>query len=377
MDFRAGDPQTIGLEYEMQLLDRKSLDLRDGILPLLEFFPDNPYVKPESIQNTVEVITPVCRSVAEMHAHLTPLVRKLQVRCKQLGMALCGGGTHPFSQKLALITPMPRYLAMEQRAGFLVHSQIAFATHVHLGMHDGNEAVTLMHRLKPYLPLLIALSASSPFWRGYDTGCMSYRHRILAASRSYGVPPSFPDWAAFCRFYDTTHRAGLFQTISDIHWDIRPRPHLGSLEVRTMDTPPTLSEAMALAAFVRALVAFLREHPDRQNLPQPLPWWTEKENHYQASLKGLDAEYIHNEAGDARPLLEVWQAVHAAVLPFAARHGEDSYLASLQRSVNTGLSVVRQHKTWKTRQDWREVVAALVAELHDDCQEIPRLMKHV
>jgi carboxylate-amine ligase len=377
MDFRAGDPQTIGLEYEMQLLDCESLDLHHGILPLLDYFPDNPYVKPESIQNTVEVITPVCRKVAEMHAHLTPLVRELLVRSKQLGMALCGAGTHPFSQKLALITPIPRYQAMEQRAGFLIHSQITFATHVHLGMRDGSEAVTLMRRLKPYLPLLIALSASSPFWRGYDTGCASYRHRILAASRSYGVPPSFPDWAAFCRFYDTTHRAGLFQTISDIHWDIRPRPHLGSLEVRTMDTPPTLSEAMALATFVRALVAFLREHPDRQDLPQPLPWWIEKENHYQASLHGLDATYIHNEAGDARPLLEVWRAVYDAVEPVAALHGEDRYFASLQHGANTGLSVVRQRKVWNTRQDWREVVTALVAELHDDCQEDPQLMKRV
>ena len=376
MDFRAGDPQTIGVEYEMQLLDRESLDLHNGILPLLEFFPDNPYVKPESIQSTVEAITPVCRSVAEMHAHLTPLVRELQSRCEQLDMALCGAGTHPFSQKLALITPIPRYQAMEQRAGFLIHSQITFATHVHLGMRNGNEAVTLMHRLKPYLPLLIALSANSPFWRGYDTGCVSYRHRLLAASRSYGVPPSFPDWDAFCRFYDSTHRAGLFQTISDIHWDIRPRPHLGSLEVRTMDTSPTLSEAMALAAFVRALVAFLREHPDRQDLPQPLPWWIEKENHYQASLHGLDAAYIYNEAGDVQPLLQVWQAVHAAVEPVASRHGEDGYLASLQRSMHTGPSVARLRKIWSTRQDWREVMTALVAELHDDCQEIPQLLKH-
>ena len=374
MDFRPGDPQTIGLEYEMQLLDRVSLDLQDGILPLLEFFPGNPHVKPESIQNTVEVITPVCRGVAEMHAHLTPLVRELQTRCEQLGMALCGAGTHPFSQKLALITPTPRYRAMEQRAGFLMHAQITFATHVHLGMRDGDEAVVLMHRIKPYLPLLIALSANSPFWRGYDTHCASYRHRILAASRSYGVPPSFPDWAAFCRFFDVTRRAGLFHTINDIHWDIRPRPHFSTLEVRVMDTPPTLSEAMGLAAFVRALAMFLREHPDRTDLPQPLSWWTEKENHYQASLQGLQAPYIYNEAGDARPLLDVWHQVHAAVAPYAARHGEAHHLASLYHAVANGLGAARQRKSWRAREDWREVVTGLVAELHNDCQEVPQLM---
>jgi len=374
MDFRAGDPQTVGLEFEMQLLDGHTLDLRDGILSLLEFFPDNPHVKPESIQNILEVITPVCTSVAEMHAYLTPLVRALMARCEALGMMLCGGGTHPFSQKLGLITPRPRYQAMEQRVGFLIHNQITFATHVHLGMRNGDEAVVLMHRLKPYLPLFIALSANSPFWRGYDTDCVSYRHRLLAASRSYGVPPSFSDWSAFCRFYEITERAGLFQGINDIHWDIRPRPHFGSLEVRAMDTPPTLSEAMALAAFIRALAMLLREEPDQPELPQPLPWWTEKENHYQASLRGLEAAYIYNEAGDARPLREVWQTVHAAVAPYAGQLGEAHYLASLAHAVANGLGASRQRHAWRNRQAWPEVVRALVAELHADCQEMPQLM---
>jgi len=374
MDFRTSDPRTIGLEYEMQLLDRHTLDLRDGILPLLEFFPGNPHVKPESIQNTVEVITPVSFSVSDIHAHLTPLVRTLQARCAELGMALCGAGTHPFSQKLSLITPTPRYRAMEQRAGFLIHNQITFATHVHLGMRDGDEAIRIMHRLKPYLPLLIALSANSPFWRGHDTDCASYRHRLLAASRSYGVPPSFESWADFCRFFEFTRRAGLFESINDIHWDIRPRPHFGSLEVRVMDTPPTISEAMALAAFVRALVQLLRSEPDRPDLPQPLPWWTEKENHYQASLRGLNATYVYNDAGDARPLHEVWHAVHAAVVPHAGSLGESHYLERLTHAVTNGLGASRQRHAWRSRQDWTEVVQALVAELHADCQEQPQLM---
>lgn len=371
MEFRAGDPVTVGLELELQLLDAGTLDLVDGVLPLLELYPDNPYIKPESIQNTIELITPVCRSVAEMHAHLLPLVRELRERCGRLGMALCGGGTHPFSQRLALITPKPRYLAMEQRAGYLMHSQITFATHVHLGMRDGDEAVTLMHRLKPYLPLLIGLSASSPFWRGYDTHCVSYRQRLLATSRSYGVPPSFPDWAAFCRFFEASRHARLFESDNDIHWDIRPRPRFGSLEVRAMDAQPTVSEAMALAGFVRALARFLRDNPDRGDLPQPLPWWIEKENHYQASLQGLSAPYIHNPSGDARPLAAVWQDVAAAIAPAAELLGESSWLARLHRRVNDGLSPARQRQVLAETGSFRDVAQSLVAELHDDCRASP------
>ena len=372
MDFRAGDVQTVGLELELQLLDRHNLDLVDGVLSLLEFFPDNPYVKPESIQNTVELITPVCRSVGEMHAHLQPLLAEVAARCESLDMLLCGAGAHAFGLKLGLITPQPRYRAMEQRAGFLIHSQITFATHVHLGMRDGNEAVVLMHRLKPYLPLLIALSASSPFWRGHDTGCVSYRHRILGASRSYGVPPSFKDWAAFSRFFDTMRHAQVFESVNDIHWDIRPRPQFGSLEVRAMDAQPTVSEAMALAAFVRALVAFLREHPEHPHLPQPLPWWIEKENHYQASLQGMNAPYIYDEAGHARHLAEVWQHVATAIEPTAAALGETAYLAQLRRTVTDGLSYVRQRRVLAETGLFPAVVQSLAGELQQDCSAMPR-----
>ena len=366
MDFRAGEMQTVGLELELQLLDRETFDLVDGILPLMKLYPDTPYIKPESIQNTVELITPVCRSVGEMHAHLQPLLAELIGRCQSLGMVLCGAGAHAFGLQLGLITPTPRYRAMEQRAGFLIHSQITFATHVHLGMRDGNEAVVLMHRLKSYLPLLIALSASSPFWRGHDTGCVSYRHRILGASRSYGVPPSFPDWAAFSRFFDTMRHAEVFDTVNDIHWDIRPRPQLGSLEVRVMDAQPTVSEAMALAAFIRVLVMFLREHSERPDLPQPLPWWIEKENHYQASLQGIGAPYIYNEAGHVRRLGEVWQDVAAAIEPTAAVLGEAAYLEQLRRTVTEGLSYMRQRRVLAETGSFRDVVRSLVGELRRD-----------
>jgi len=289
-------------------------------------------------------------------------------RCKRFGMPLCGAGTHPFSQKLALITPTPRYQAMERHSGFLMHSQITFATHVHLGMRNGDDAMTLMHRLRPYLPLLIALSASSPFWRNYDTGCVSYRHRILAASRSYGVPPSFDDWDAFCRFFEASHRARLFDSINDIHWDIRPRPHLGTLEVRVMDAQPTVAGTMALAAFLRALDRTLRADPQAPGLPQPMPWWIEKENHYQASLHGLDAVFICNAEGNTRTLAAVWRDVLAAIEPIAIELGEGQYLAALSRTITAGASHARQRAGFKVRQSSREVVAALVEELRHECE---------
>jgi carboxylate-amine ligase len=170
MEFKRSEPLSIGVELEFQLLKAETLDLTDGILPLMEFYPDSPYVKPECIQNTVEIASKVCTSIAELKVHLTALVDDLKAKCQALGMRLCGAGTHPFCQHLALITPLPRYLTMEERYGYLAHTQVTFATHVHLGVTSGDEAIALMRSLKPYLPLLIALSANSPFWRGYGHG---------------------------------------------------------------------------------------------------------------------------------------------------------------------------------------------------------------
>ena len=144
------------MEMEFQLLDVETLDLVDGILPLMDFYPNDPHIKPEFNQNTVEVCSKICSSIDELGAHMRALLRNLQDTCKQLDMLLCSAGTHPFGERLALITPMPRYRQLEKSAGYVGHNQITFATHVHLGMTSGDEATCLMHELKALLPLLIA-----------------------------------------------------------------------------------------------------------------------------------------------------------------------------------------------------------------------------
>jgi carboxylate-amine ligase len=134
-------------------------------------------------------------------------------------MKLCGAGSHRFSGRLALISPVPRYRRLGKVAGYLGHNQITFATHVHIGMRSGDEAIAAMCALKPDLPILIAVSANSPFWRRYETGYASYRLRILAAARSYGLPPSFEDWGQFCEFFETAQGVVGYQRQQRIYHD--------------------------------------------------------------------------------------------------------------------------------------------------------------
>lgn len=366
MEFLPSQAMTIGMELEFQIIDRGSMDLTDRILTLMDLYQDSVHIKPEFIQNTVEIASDIYTNLQELEVQVSQMVADLLVKCHALGLTLCGAGTHPFSQHLAILTPLPRYLQMEKTAAFLAHNQITFSTQVHIGMTSGDEAIAVMRQLKAYLPLLIALSANSPYWRGYETGFASYRHRILAASRSYGIPPSFDSWQNFSDFLDVTQQAGIFESINDIHWDIRPRPHLGTLEIRVMDAQPTVSEAVALVGFVRAIVQFLRTQPEASlssGLPQPQHWWIEKDNRYQASLMGINAKYINDGQRPGRLLQDVFNSVFTAVTAAAEELGQADYLFQLQNSVNTVLPLIRQRAVFSQTHSMQAVVASLVNEL--------------
>lgn len=367
MEFVQSQPYTIGMELELQLLDAGSFDLRDAILPLLEAYPSSSQVKPEVVQNTLEIVSTVCTEAAALERELCTVVAELQTLGSRQGVRLCGAGTHPFGRELAVLTPLPRYLAMEAQAGFRLHDQTTFATHVHVGVQSGDEAIALMRGMKPYLPLLLALSANSPFWRGHDTGCASYRQRLLAATRSYGVPPTFSSWSEFCRFFDTTHRAGLFETINDIHWDLRPRPRFGTVEVRIMDQQATVADAVALGVLVRLLAIWLLRTDTAAEtqtfLPRQLPWWVDKENHFQASRQGLAANFIGNAEGVVYPLRHVWEQLREALSPIAEERGEASWLDRIDARVVQGLGYARQRRLFERTGSLAEVTRLLAEEL--------------
>ena len=369
LEFIPSKPLTVGIELELQLLDKENLKLVNGIGPLLECCPESPYIKPEFIQNTVEVISKVGENTAQVYAHLVHLVKAVKQACLTLGMELCAAGTHSFDKELALFTPLPRYLRMETDTGYLGHSQITFATQVHIGVQEAAQALYLMRAFKVYLPLLIALSASSPFWRGYDTGFVSYRQRILAASRSYGIPPSFNDWQQFIDFYKASQRAGMIHTINDIHWDIRVRPQWGTVEVRVMDAQPTISEAIQLASFIRVLAAYLLAHQQAgiEIMPHALPWWIEKDNCYMASRLGLEANCVVDKNGSFKSIHEIWQIVQTEIQPYVSKIGESEYFEQLvKRVAERNISYQRQRTVYQETHSCEKVVSALISELADN-----------
>lgn len=370
MRFDSSQDTTIGIELELQLLDAESLDLTDRIVPLMELYPKSDRVKPEFIQSCVEVTTPICATAEEASNQLRCLLRGVVRRCDDLGIVLCGGGTHPFGQRLGLITPTPRFLRMKGKHGIIARQQITFATHFHVGMPSGNAAMFVMRHLTPCLPVFLALGANSPFWRGHDTGYADYRHCILAASASYGLPRYFQDWDDFVRFVEMATRLQIIEDIKGIHWDLRPNPTLGTLELRVTDATSSLTAAAALGALVRSAMVYLVDHISEELARWPFrrqSAWLESMNRQQALWRGLDGDYFA-EDGRVTPLREMAARLFDALAPTAAAIGEQRAFEMLKRWVAGGVGYERQRRARQALPGFRELVSLMARELRDDVE---------
>jgi carboxylate-amine ligase len=362
MDFTPSSQSTVGIELELQLLDARSLDLADGIMPLIRFFPGSEDVKSELIQSCVEITSGISDNTTMAAEHMLRTLFDVRARCEELGMRLCGAGTHAFGKRLGLITPKPRFLSMKSEYGIVGRNQLTFATHVHVGMPSGNMAMFVMRHLTPCLPVLLAVGANSPFWRGHRTGYASYRHCILAAAQSYGLPPYFQDWDDFVRFFRMARSAEIVETFKDIHWDIRPHPDFGTIELRVMDGASSVELASALAAFARSLIVYLQDHESADLADWPvgrLPRWIEEMNRYQASRLGLDANYIVDERGRLRPLQELARDLLALAKPVAERIGETQGITVLEAFLAEGAGYERQQRTFDETASFSKVTQSL------------------
>lgn len=369
LEFKPSESTNIGLEMELQLLDPGSMNLVEGILPILEENKGNDLIKAEFNQETIEVTTGICKNFNELQSNIFSTILTVKNSCNKLGMTLSGGGTHPFCKRLARITPTKRYLEIEKRTGYLAHIHRTYSLHVHIGMKSGEEAIYVMKRLRSYLPLFLALSASSPFWWGHESGYASYRHRLLASMRSYGLPHYFKDWNDFTSFFEGASRAGAYVTVKDLHWDMRPRPDMGTLEVRVMDGQPTLRKTLALAAFVYLTVGGIKKSRDKTNIIELLPltpYWVERENHFMASRSGIDSPYILDNSGNTSPTRDIIDLTIDSIKNSDDIGGAFKHLDHVKEILEKGTSTTEQRKVFKERGSLKAVSASLVKELEEE-----------
>lgn len=365
MAFTPSQDATIGVELELQILDRETGDLAPGAVPLLQRGHQDGLqgLSAELMQSMIEVKTGVCRNVADAREQLLPTLRRLRTIAASLGYDLAMGGSHPFHRtSSSAVFPAERYERIMDRLAWLTYQRVVFGLHVHVGVPSGDLAIGVINLLMQYQPHLLALSASSPFWQGVDTGLQSARAALYALVPHSGVPRYFRNWREFRTFCQVMTDCRAIASFKDLYWDIRPRPDLGTIEFRICDMPRTLSRALGLVALIRSLVIhalhLLQERPQVRR-GDVRKHWIAIENRWLATRYGLEGHYIRTAAGKRRQLRQEAADLIERLLPHARETGDATFLVALQPVGTLESDADRQRRLFRQTGEWRTVIADL------------------
>jgi glutamate---cysteine ligase / carboxylate-amine ligase len=274
-------------------------------------------------------------------------------------------GTHPFSSWAdQTVSPDPRYHRLIEDCQWTARRLLIFGVHTHVGLGSGEEAIAVGNSLATFIPHFLALSSSSPFWQGRDTGLASIRSKIFESLPTAGLPYSMENWGQFQRFMRTLVGAGTIRSIREVWWDIRPHPGFGTLELRICDGIPSMEELCAVVALSQALVVWLAE---RYNAGLEVPLhkaWTIRENKWRAARWGLDAEIIRDEEGNLLSLRRSIGDLVERLEPISERLGGIEDLRRVNDMLERGTSATRQREVYSETRDLSKVVDLLVEEMN-------------
>ncbi|MBX7160417.1 MAG: glutamate--cysteine ligase [Acidimicrobiia bacterium] len=371
IDFNGSERASVGVEWELMLVERGTGDLANMASRVLDELARSEAgaatadkAKHELFENTIEVITGVCTTVAEAREDLRATVAAVHRIAGCHGLALMCAGTHPFAEwHMQTVTDDERYLKLVEEMQWLARRLLIFGVHVHVGVRGPEKAIAIANALSTYIPHFLALSASSPYWRGHDTGLESARSKLFEALPTAGLPYQLSGWDEFEQFMTALVSVDAIASIREVWWDIRPHPDFGTVELRMCDGLPRLDDVVAVAALAQSMVAAMDAAYDRgEQLEYPRPWIL-KENKWRAARHGLDAELITDTTGGHRNLRDAVGALVTELAPTAAELGCGDELAGVRTMLDGPSSSDRQRRVAAESGDVRAVPAALVAEL--------------
>ncbi len=357
--FGAGPELTVGVEEEFMLLDAESFDLVQGIESFLRSeqragFGD--LTSAELFESLVELHTPVCATVAEAGHELRRLRANALDVADAEGLRLGSAGTHPFSLfERQRVTGRERYRALVDELQYAARRELIFGLHVHVAVDDPDRAVRILGALQAHLCELVALSASSPFWRGRPTGLASCRHLIFSAFPRSGPSPHFRDYEEFAAVVAELEACGCLEDYTRIWWDVRPHPRFGTVEVRVMDAVSRVEDTVGLTAYVQALIArYVAADRAGEVLPGFHPVLTH-ENKWRAARYGLQATVIDLARGGPVPVARLVERTLREIAPHARDVGCDRELDGIRRILRDGNGADRQLSVYAATGDTREV----------------------
>jgi carboxylate-amine ligase len=356
----AGPNYTIGIEEEMMILDAGTLELRSEIEELLKASPSD-QVRPELMESVLEIATMPQPNTAKAGEELRGLRRHIRETAAAQGLAIGSAGTHPFAMwEEQRIVGRSRYRDLVSDLRFVARQEIIFGQHVHVGLDDADKAIHVANGMRVHLPVLLALSANSPFWRGHATGLASTRTPIFRAFPRVGIPPTYDDWDDFAAKIGFMVESRVIEDYTYLWYDVRPHPSLGTVEIRVMDAQTRIEHTLALAALIQAMVKELAEHFDAGRGLSKYPHQMIDENKWLAARHGLEGELVDLPSTER----VATRALAARLLERLRDHAQDlgsaAELEGIEDLLERGNGAARQRVVHEANHDLREVVAEIV-----------------
>ncbi|MEJ7876449.1 MAG: carboxylate-amine ligase [Solirubrobacterales bacterium] len=358
-----GPSFTVGIEEELMLLDPDSLDLAGEIEAILEAVPaeHEGQVMPELLTSVLEIATPPCNGVAEAGEELKKLRRMMVDIAAERSLLVGAAGTHPFGRwEEQAIVDRPRYRELVADLGYIARRELIFGTHVHVGMEGADRAIYVADGIRRYLPLLLALSVNSPFWRGHTTGMMSARTPVFRAFPRCGIPPHYGTWEIYSHRVGQMVRSGAIEDYTYLWWDVRAHPNLGTIETRICDQQTSLEATLALAALTVSLARRLSSLYDAEEPLVEYPTELIDDNKVRAAIRGMEGELVDFRAGRHIPASELAKRLLEELAGDAYELGCASHLEAIWGILREGTGARRQLAAWERRHQLEDVVRELV-----------------
>ena len=360
--FGRSEPYTLGVEEEYMLLHADTLDLVqhiDTFLDAVEGHELAPRVNAELMQSVLEIATPVCRTAGDVDRELRRLRAYVAEIASEDKLRVGSAGTHPFSLfERQRITARDRYRHLIDQMQYVARRELIFGLHIHVAVDDPEKAIQVVNGLLAHISSLLALSASSPFWRGEATGLSSSRQIVFAAFPRSGPPPRFKDYADYAEVVGQLEKTGCIADYTHIWWDIRLHPRLGTVEIRVCDAVTRVEDAVALAAFCQALVKHYCERYDRGDEIPSYHRILTTENKWLAARYGLEAPVMDLATGRRNrvPVAQLVRRTLRDIEPHARELGSERELEGVREILARGNGADLQRRTFNANRDIVEVV---------------------
>ena len=365
--FGEGDPYTLGVEEEYMLLDSETFDLVqhiDTVLAAVEGDERGERLNAELMQSVLEIATPVCHTAGDVEAELRKLRHYVTCVGREQGLRVGSAGTHPFSLfERQRITARDRYRNLVDQLQYVARRELIFGMHIHVAVDDPEKAIQVVNGLLIDMAGLLALSASSPFWRGEATGLASSRQMVFAAFPRSGPPPRFKDYNDYAEVVGQLEKTGCIADYTHIWWDIRLHPKWGTIEVRICDAVTRLEDAVGITAYCQALVKHFCEMYERGEAIPSFHRILTTENKWLAARYGLDAPVMDLERGtrNRAPVAQLIRRRLKSLEPHARELGSDRELEAVRAILSRGNSASRQLRVFNANRDIVEVVREIAA----------------